>query len=249
MISERARTQHADQTVNSRFPIVLKWALPVLAVAYLLTANLAFMEGSPGVGAAAIGLLLAGALICIRGRYRHVLRLAAVLIGGLIVLGVAVGVLSPVPLVLPPILVPATLAWVFGRSLLAYRTPLVQRFASAFHAPDALPDGVAGYTRRVTWCWALLLAGVALANLWMAMNLTPGGLLDVAGRRAPWPVTPEAFAWRSNLGSYLVIGGMFVGEFVVRIIRFPEHQYRNPVDFLKRARARMPEMMEGFRRD
>ncbi len=149
----------------------------------------------------------------------------------------------------PPILVPATLAWVFGRSLRAQRTALVERFARALHAPDELPRGVAGYTRRVTWCWALLLAGIALANLWMAMNLVPGGLLEVAGLSSPWPVSPEAFAWRSNLGSYLLIGGMFVAEFVVRVIRFPDDRFRNPLHFVRRARTRMPEMMEGFRRD
>jgi uncharacterized membrane protein len=227
----------------------LKWAVPALTVAYLLTASLALSGGSSRVAAAAIAILLAGILLCIRGPRRHVLRFTVALVGLLIVLGVAAGRLSPWPLLMPPILVPATLAWVFGRSLLPNRIPLIERFARIFHAPDGLPDGVAQYTRRVTWCWALLLAAIAVGNLWMALHVFPGGLLHVAGRRSPWPVSPAAFAWLSNVGSYLLIGGMFVVEFIVRLIRFPEFEFRNPVAFLERARSRLPQMLEGFRHD
>jgi uncharacterized membrane protein len=235
--------------VISSSAALLKWALPALAVAYLFAANLAFTQGSPRVAALAIAILLAGLIVCIRGKHQLALRLVAALAGVLVTVGVYREAFSPVLLVLPPVLVPAMLAWVFGRSLRAHRVPLVERFARAFHAPDDLPDGVAGYTRRVTWCWALLLAVIALANLWMALNVTPGGLLDAAGLRSPWPVAPASFGWRSNLGSYLLIGAMFVVEFVVRLIRFPDFEFRNPVEFLRRARQRMPEMLAGFRRD
>lgn len=226
----------------------LRWLLPALAAAYLITANVAFTSGSPRLAAAAISILVVGSLFCIRGQHRHALRVALALAAALFVFGVAEGFSPPLPLLIIPILVPATLAWVFARSLRPHRMPLIERFARAFHAPDGLPDGVAGYTRSVTIAWAALLAGIALANSWMAMHVFPGGLLDAAGIHSPWPVAPAAFGWLSNIGSYLLIGAMFVIEFVVRLIRFPAFEFRNPIAFLRRARTRMPGMIDRFRR-
>ena len=236
-------------TMTTRSSSILKWTVPVLAVSYLITASFALSRGSSRVAAAAIAILMAVILICIRGPQRHVLRVVVALGGMLVVLGVDARSLPPLLLLMPPVLASATLAWVFGRSLLPPRMPLVERFARIFHAPDELPDGVAEYTRCVTWCWAVLLAAIAVGNLWMALHVSPGGLLHVAGLHSPWAVTPAAFAWVGNFGSYLLIGGMFVVEFIVRLIRFPEFEYRNPVSFVRHARTRLAEMFEGFWRD
>jgi 3-hydroxymyristoyl/3-hydroxydecanoyl-(acyl carrier protein) dehydratase/uncharacterized membrane protein len=233
--------------MNSTSKTALGWVLPALAVAYLIAANVAFTSGSPPIAAAAIAILVVGLLFCIRGKHRHALRVALGLAGALFVFAVAEGFSPPLPLLILPILVPATLAWAFARSLRPHRMPLIERFARAFHAPDGLPDGVAGYTRTVTIAWTALLAGSALANTWMAMHVFPGGLLHAAGIHTPWPVTPAAFGWLSNIGSYLLVGAMFVIEFVVRLIRFPAFEFRNPVEFLRRARTRMPGMLENFR--
>lgn len=224
-----------------------KWILPALVLAYLLATNLAFARGSPALAATAFALLIALVVVSIRGERRAILRVVIGAAGLLLTLGVAFGKVPPVPLLLPPVLIPAALAWVFGHTLRPGQTPLIERFARAFHAPDELATGVVVYTRRVTWCWTLLLAAMALGNLVLASNVSPGGLLEAAGLPAPWPVSPSLFGWVSNLASYLLIGGMFVAEFVVRLIRFPGYRFRNPVEFVRRARTRMPAMIESFR--
>jgi uncharacterized membrane protein len=228
----------------SAFP---KWLFPALALAYLLVANLALAHGSPRLGALAVTLLFAGLIASIRGRRRIALRIATVIPGAALVFGVATGKIPPLPLVLPPILIPAALAWMFGRTLLAGRTPLIQRIAHVFHAPDVPSAEMLRYMYRVTVLWTALLSCVAVVNLVLAANMTPGGLLQAAQLEAPWPVSPALFGWVSNLATYVLIGGTFVVEFVVRLIRFPNYRFRSPAAFMDRARARFPELLASFR--
>ncbi len=88
---------------------------------------------------------------------------------------------------------------------------------------------------------------VALINALLIVNLAPGGLLDLAGFAPPWPVSPAAFAWFGNTGTYLLIGGMFVVEFAVRVWRFPNYRFRNPLHFIREARTRMPNIVAALR--
>jgi len=133
--------------------------------------------------------------------------------------------------------------------LLPGRIPLVERFARTLHAPDALEPALAHYTRRVNWVWTLLLLAIALANCVLAMNLSPGGLLELAGLDPWWPIARGTFVWLSNTATYLLILLMFVGEFVVRVLRFPGYRFRNPADLVRRARLRMPSLRASLRRD
>jgi hypothetical protein len=79
------------------------------------------------------------------------------------------------------------------------------------------------------------------------LNLSPGGLLELAGLATPWPVSPAFFVWFSNTGTYLLIGGMFVVEFAVRVWRFPDYRFRNPLRFVREARTRMPNIKAALR--
>jgi uncharacterized membrane protein len=153
----------------------------------------------------------------------------------------------PFPLLLPPVLIPAGICWTCGRTLLRGRTPLVERLARGFHAPAVPADDILRYARRVTWAWTLLLAAVALANAILIVMLAPGGLLALAGLTPPWPVPPTAFAWLSNTGTYLLIGGMFAAEFAIRLWRFPDYRFRNPLTFIREARTRMPNIVAALR--
>jgi len=153
----------------------------------------------------------------------------------------------PVPLMLPPVLIPAGIAWTFGRTLLPGRRPLVERFARGFHAPAEPAPGIIAYARRVTWAWTLLLGLVAALNLFLVVNLSPRGLTDLAGFTPRWPVTPGTFVWFGNTGTYLLIGGMMVIEFAVRVWRFPDYRFRNPLQFAREARARMPNIVAALK--
>ncbi len=104
-------------------------------------------------------------------------------------------------LYLPPIAIPAFLAWVFGRTLLPGRRPLIQRFAEEVmgrHEPAR-----EGYMRGLTWFWALLLSALALEAALLAVFASP--------------VTWSLFA---NGINYIIVVAAFAGEFALRCWRF-----------------------------
>ncbi|MEZ5583750.1 MAG: hypothetical protein R3F37_14260 [Candidatus Competibacteraceae bacterium] len=77
---------------------------------------------------------------------------------------------------LPPLMIYLTLLWVFGRSLLPERQPLISKLASM--ARGHLEPRVAHYTRRVTQAWAVCFALLSLETLGLAFNAPiAGGIL------------------------------------------------------------------------
>jgi uncharacterized membrane protein len=111
-----------------------------------------------------------------------------------------------------------------------------------------VPSGeILRYARRVTWAWTILLGGVASINAALITGLDPGGLISLAGFTPRWPVSPAVFAWFSNTGTYLLIGAMLVAEFAVRVWRFPDYRFRNPLQFIREARTRMPNIVAALR--
>jgi len=61
------------------------------------------------------------------------------------------------------------------------------------------------------------------------------------------PVSPAAFVWFGNTGTYLLIGGMLAVEFAVRIWRFPDYRFKNPLQFAREARLRMPNIVAALK--
>jgi uncharacterized membrane protein len=222
--------------------------LLALTLSYLVAAHLAVLHRSAPLAAFGTAVLVVLTLLSIRGAHRTAWRVMAAAVGAGIVVLVAHGA-PPIPLMLPPVLIPAAIAWAFGRTLLRGRMPLVERLARGFHAPAIPSDDILRYARRVTWAWTLLLSAVALANALLIILLAPGGLLALAGFQPAWPVSPAVFAWFSNTGTYLIIGCMFVAEFSIRLWRFPDYRFRNPVTFIREARARMPNIRSALRND
>jgi uncharacterized membrane protein len=226
---------------------VRTWLVIGLSLGYLVAVHLAFLRHSPMVAATAVALLLLLVLASIRGPHRIAWRILAAVPGIFIVVLTARGA-PPVPLMLTPVAISALISFTFGRTLLPGRTPLIERLARGFHAPQVPAPEVITYARRVTWAWTLLLALVATANALLVANLSPGGLLELAGLAPPWPVSPPSYVWFSNTGTYLLIGGMFVVEFAVRLWRFPDYRFRNPLQFVREARTRMPNIVAALRK-
>lgn len=225
---------------------VRTWLIIVLTLGYLATAHFALIHASVELAATATAVLAALLLASIQGPRKTLLRVAAAAIGALGVILIARGA-PPLPLLLPPVLIPASIAWMFGRTLRRGTTPLVERVARGFHAPAVPEPQIIAYARGVTWAWTLLLGAVALVNAALIMNLVPGGLIDLAGSVPRWPVTPALFAFFGNTGTYLLIGGMFVAEFAVRVWRFPDYRFRNPWHFIREARTRMPSIVAALK--
>ena len=124
---------------------------------------------------------------------------------------------APWVLYVPPVALNLALCWVFGRTLAAGRVPLIARFAML--EQGTLSDELAAYTRTLTWLWTLLFAGAALASL----------LLALSGNRDAWSLF-------TNLVNYLLVGALFLGEFVYRRLRFRNYRHQSPFQLLRNVR-------------
>lgn len=153
------------------------------------------------------------------------------------------------PLLLVPVAFVALIGWVFGRSLGSLRGPLITRIVSAMEGvpvDDVAPE-LRSYTRRLTAAWAWLLAGLAVANLVLALIATPDGLLASIGVQPPLAITRSQWSWFANLLNYGIVGGFFVGEYHLRKRWFPA-RYRSFGDFLQRMAALGPRFWTDFLR-
>lgn len=153
------------------------YSVPGLAVLLACAIGLRGLDGRPGIAA-----LLGVGLV------------AAVAVSDLVTT-------TPLALYLPPILVPATLAWLFGCSLLPGRTALITHFAVSVMGHDT-PE-VARYTRGVTIYWTLVFLALALEAL----------LLAVYGSWLQWSLFTNGI-------NYLVVVVAFLAELLVRRLRF-----------------------------
>lgn len=224
-----------------------RWLTPLIIVSYVLVSNLALASQSPLWAAAGVALFF---VLLIQMDRRPAWRWARMILaatGVVVVLGVARAALPPVPLMLPPIVVPAAFAWLFGHTLLGGRVSLVERFARAVHAPEPLDAAHAAYARAVTVMWTWVLALMALGNLFLVTSLYPGGLLHQFGQAPRWPVDVHTYLWLSN-AIYILTPVVFIAEFLFRLHRFPGYRLSNPLEFARRARIRLPAVIEQVRR-
>jgi uncharacterized membrane protein len=98
------------------------------------------------------------------------------------------------------------LGGVFGWTLRRGHEPLVTRFARMVHGH--LPPEIERYTRRVTLAWTLFFAALAV----------------VASALYLWSSTPVWSAF-VNLATPFLIGMMFVAEYAVRRLSFPNFRH------------------------
>lgn len=106
----------------------------------------------------------------------------------------------------PPVLINGMLAAVFAASLRAGRKPLIGVFASLEHGE--LPKDLARHARLITWCWALLLAAIAVVSLALAA----------------WaPIA--AWSLFTNVVGYVLIATLFTGEYLYRRVRFRHYPH------------------------
>lgn len=114
----------------------------------------------------------------------------------------------------PSVLIPAMLAWFFGRTLRAGRQPLIVSVALA--ARPATPDYLLRYSRQLTVFWTAIFVAFAV-----------------------WDFALAAFAphlWWSamaNCGNYLLIGAAVVGEYIFRRLRFRDYAHPGFAEYVK----------------
>ena len=213
----------------------------LLALAYPWLAHAATTSGSSVQAAVALADIALIVLLepLLQRRLRAWLSLAAVAV---VLWRLAHSPHALLPLLLVPVAFIALVAWTFGRTLRAGRTPLVTRMMLALERDAAMPidPRQLGYTRRLTVVWSATLGLLALANLVLALVAVPRGLLASLGIAAPFMVTETQWSWFANLLNYGLIGGLFIGEFALRKRVFPG-RYRSFAHFLRQLAALGPD--------
>lgn len=129
-------------------------------------------------------------------------------------------------LYLPSLAIPASLTWLFGRTLRRGETPLVVGIARAAR-PDT-PDYLLRYSRSLTWLWTLLFAAMAS---WDAA-------LAFCAPRAWWSFT-------ANFGNYLLIGAVVAGEYLYRRVRFRDYAHPGFAEYLSIVARANPRRSSG----
>jgi uncharacterized membrane protein len=226
----------------------LRGIVIALAVSYPLVAHLAVLTGSPRLTVASLAVLVALALWPALARRGALAWLAALVAAAAVALSLVAAQGWPwLPLYAPPVLGDAFLAWLFGHTLARGQVPLIERMVYLVHAPapgEALDAAVLSYARTLTAAWAALFAVLGLTNLLLALCATPNGILVLLGRVPLLAVPQRAWSWFANIAEYLIVAGVFVGEYAYRRRRFPQRPYAGLVDFLRRLSAVAPRILE-----
>jgi uncharacterized membrane protein len=121
-------------------------------------------------------------------------------------------------LYVPPVAVNSTLCWLFGRTLVGGRVPLIARFAMI--EQGTLSPELARYALTLTWIWTLLFAAAAVTSAALALS----------GSRDAWSLF-------TNFLNYLAVAVLFVGEFVYRRLRFRAYRHHSPLQLLRNVRG------------
>ena len=116
-------------------------------------------------------------------------------------------------------------AWVFGRTLLPGRTPLIESISRVERGGD-FPPALAPYTRRLTALWTALLAGIPLA--------------DAAAAIAGSPAAQSAVV---NLASWALIAALYFGDYAYRRLRYRQYPHSNPFAVARNLVRRAPELL------
>ena len=155
---------------------------------------------------------------------------------------------TAVVLFVPPVLINAFLAWLFGRTLGPGRLSLIERMVHLLHPRDEVLDpGIPRYAARLTAIWAAFFVVLGTVNLVLALLATPRGLLEVAGHAPTVTVPIEIWSLFANVLNYVVVAAFFAAEWFYRRRRFPQQPYRSMLDFMRRAIAVAPTLLADGR--
>jgi uncharacterized membrane protein/3-hydroxymyristoyl/3-hydroxydecanoyl-(acyl carrier protein) dehydratase len=227
-------------------PQVRRITFVALAVAYPLFAHGASLLERPSLTVASVAVLAAAILVrpLTEGR-----RWAWIATPAAALSIVGLWRINAVALVLflPPVLLNVFLAWLFGHTLVRGSMPLIERLVRMLQPASEPPEpAIIRYAGRLTRVWTALFVLLAAVNLGLAACVSPGGLLESIGIRAPLPVSREFWSLFANVLNYAIVVAFFMLEYAYRRRRFPDRPYRNLVDFLRRAAAAGPALMATF---
>lgn len=184
-----------------------------LIAAYPLLVHVALVFAVPRLLFIAPMLFLAG--VCWQGLVNRNKR--AWLVFSLLCAGIALLEyldLTLYLLFLPPVIIPLLLLFIFGRTLVSGREPLITAIGEAARGP--LSMAMRSYTRGLTQLWCLVFVAMIV---WSAI--------------LPWLEQPELWSWFTNIINYGVVGVLFVCEFMLRKKLFPSHNHPGFFEYLR----------------
>jgi uncharacterized membrane protein len=165
----------------------------------------------------------------------RMLRTALLLLAAVALIPIALGY-GDAALDLAPTLVAALIGWIFARTLLPGRQPLIARMIAAIDGAHMLDDiGIRRYARRLTLIWAFYQVLLALAGLVLAVHV--------------WSC-PDCTRWLPGphlFGVVLLpaaVGALMVGEFLLRRQLLPQAPHRSLVAFLGSVARAWPAALE-----
>lgn len=124
-----------------------------------------------------------------------------------------------------PALIAALVGWMFARTLLGGRRPLIARAVVAMDGPELLNDpAVARYTYRLTLTWALYQGALALLALLLALRTWYWP--------ERWPMLPGPRLFGVALLP-LAVATLILGEFVLRPRLLPQAPARSLLAFVR----------------
>ena len=184
----------------------------LLIIQYPIVTHLATVSGQSGYKLFA--LLLVIIAIALRAMVTHQWR--TVFVSGILMCGVylvwSYGLINWITYT-TPVLIPLMLLGIFGATLLPGKTPLVTAIGEA--ARGTLDVSMRQYTRRVTWIWTLTFIFLT----------TEAIILTLLDHELAW-------SWLINVVNPALLVTIFVGEFIYRKHRFPNHRHPKFMEYL-----------------
>ncbi len=171
----------------------------LLLLSYLVLTHAAVLTGTALFARAAWLCLTGLVVLAIPGKWGF--GAGATLAGALLVAD------AETLLKFPPIVLDLAVAAWFGMSLAPGEEPVISWFARVVRGVELPPD-LARYTRNSTIIWTVFLAGMASVAAALAL-LAP----------------PQVWSLFANGISYLLLGALFVGEYVYRRLRYRHHEH------------------------
>lgn len=149
-----------------------------------------------------------------------------------------------------PVVVNASLAYLFAHTLAQRRTPLIARLIGVIESPEraALPR-VAAYARGLTLAWALVLGAQAIVLAAMIACAVPDGALAAFGIAPPFAIRGDAWREYLHFGSYAAVLAFFAIEYAYRRWHLREIEHMPAPQFAARLAQRWPALARSVMDD
>lgn len=136
-----------------------------------------------------------------------------------------------------PALIAASVGWLFARTLLGTRRPLIARAIAALDGEEQLADpAVTRYARRLTWVWAIYQGVLAAIGAALALQAA----FDVRGLPGFLP-GPRVFG---ALVLPLAVLGLLLFEFALRRLLLPQAPRHGLAAFLRDLLRVWPKLLD-----